>query len=93
MRRQSHRLHQADVRCGGISWAVPPLTSGRRQGCDYLFTADYIQEREYARQALVELAEAYPKLKFALEYKPKGAPTHSYMARLGIPPFGLEYRL
>ena len=54
-----------------------------QDGYDYLFTADYIQEREYARQALVELAEAYPKLKFALEYKPKEPRTHSYMARLG----------
>lgn len=53
-----------------------------QDGYDYLLTADYDQEREWERAAVVELAQAYPSLRFALEYKPKEPRTHSYMARM-----------
>lgn len=53
-----------------------------QDGYDYLLTADYDQEREWERTAVVELAKAYPSLRFALEYKPKEPRTHSYMARM-----------
>ena len=54
-----------------------------QDGYDYQFTADYEWERNWELEAIVELAEAYPDLKFALEYKPKEPRTHSYMARMG----------
>jgi xylose isomerase len=53
-----------------------------QDGYDYLLTADYEQEREWECSAVRELAQAYPNLRFALEYKPKEPRTHSYMARM-----------
>lgn len=53
-----------------------------QDGYDYLLTADYEQERQWLCDAISELARAYPKLKFALEYKPKEPRTHSYIARM-----------
>lgn len=53
-----------------------------QDGYDYLLTADYEAEREWECAAVKELAEAYPNLDFALEYKPKEPRTHSYMARM-----------
>ncbi|MBQ7256587.1 MAG: sugar phosphate isomerase/epimerase [Abditibacteriota bacterium] len=54
-----------------------------QDGYDYQLTADYEWERNWELEAVVELAEAYPDIDFALEYKPKEPRTHSYMARMG----------
>ncbi|MFA5866133.1 MAG: sugar phosphate isomerase/epimerase family protein [Phycisphaerae bacterium] len=53
-----------------------------QDGYDYLLTADYAREREWECQAVRKLAQSYPKLRFALEYKPKEPRTHSYLARM-----------
>jgi len=53
-----------------------------QDGYDYLLTADYNAEREWEAEAVREIAEAYPGLRIALEYKPKEPRTHSYMARM-----------
>ncbi|MBN1435701.1 MAG: sugar phosphate isomerase/epimerase [Sedimentisphaerales bacterium] len=53
-----------------------------QDGYDYLLAADYEKEREWLCEAITLLATEYPKLKFALEYKPKEPRTHSYLARM-----------
>ncbi len=53
-----------------------------QDGYDYLLTADYNQEREWLKEATATLAEAYPNLRFALEYKPKEPRNFSYHARM-----------
>lgn len=53
-----------------------------QDGYDYLLTADYEKEREWFCQAIATLASEYPRLNFALEYKPKEPRTHSYLARM-----------
>ena len=42
-----------------------------QDGYDYLLTADYNQEREWLKEGTAQLADEFPDLKFALEYKPK----------------------
>lgn len=54
-----------------------------QDGYDYMLTADYEQEREWFCEAIETLAGEFPKLRFALEYKPKEPRTHSYIARMG----------
>ena len=53
-----------------------------QDGYDYLLTADYEQERERLCEAISMLAAEFPKIRFALEYKPKEPRTHSYLARM-----------
>jgi xylose isomerase len=53
-----------------------------QDGYDYLLCADYEAGRAWMCEAIAEIAEAYPDLKFALEYKPKEPRTHSYLARM-----------
>ena len=53
-----------------------------QDGYDYLLAADYDAQRGWMRDAVCELAEAYPDLRFALEYKPKEPRTHSTLARM-----------
>lgn len=53
-----------------------------QDGYDYLLTADYESQRAWMCEALTELAQAYPDLAFALEYKPKEPRTHSTLARM-----------
>jgi xylose isomerase len=53
-----------------------------QDGYDYLLAADYDAQRGWMCEAVTELAEAYPTLKFALEYKPKEPRTHSTLARM-----------
>jgi xylose isomerase len=53
-----------------------------QDGYDYLLTADYESERAWLCESVVELADLYPDLNFALEYKPKEPRTHSYLARM-----------
>lgn len=53
-----------------------------QDGYDYLLCADYERERAWLCDAIAKLAREYPKLRFALEYKPKEPRTHSYLARM-----------
>jgi len=53
-----------------------------QDGYDYLLTTDYQQQRQWLCDAIVELAQVYSQLKFALEYKPKEPRTHSCLARM-----------
>jgi xylose isomerase len=53
-----------------------------QDGYDYLLCADYEREIQWLCEALFELAESYPDIRFALEYKPKEPRTHSYLARM-----------
>jgi sugar phosphate isomerase/epimerase len=53
-----------------------------QDGYDYLLTGEYDREREWMCSAIRFLAETYPQLRFALEYKPKEPRTHSYLARM-----------
>lgn len=53
-----------------------------QDGYDYLLCSDYDAARSWLAEAITELAETYPDLRFALEYKPKEPRTHSYIARM-----------
>lgn len=53
-----------------------------QEGYDYLLTADYNQEREWLKEGTAKLANEFPELKFALEYKPKEPRNFSYHARM-----------
>lgn len=53
-----------------------------QDGYDYLLCADYEKARRWLCEAITILAREFPKLRFALEYKPKEPRTHSYMARM-----------
>ncbi|MEM6821032.1 MAG: sugar phosphate isomerase/epimerase family protein [Verrucomicrobiota bacterium] len=53
-----------------------------QDGFDYLLAADYENQRKWFCEAIQEIAEAYPELRIALEYKPKEPRTHSYIARM-----------
>jgi sugar phosphate isomerase/epimerase len=53
-----------------------------QDGYDYLLTADYHQEREWLKEAVVVLASEFKDLKFSLEYKPKEPRNFSYHARM-----------
>jgi sugar phosphate isomerase/epimerase len=53
-----------------------------QDGYDYMLTADYDQEREWMRQAIINLASQFPDLLFSLEYKPKEPRNFSYHARM-----------
>ncbi len=53
-----------------------------QDGYDYLLTADYDSARSWFRDGIVEVATAYPQLRFALEYKPKEPRCRSYLATM-----------
>lgn len=53
-----------------------------QDGYDYLLTVDYDAQHGWMAEAISELAQAFPDLRFALEYKPKEPRTHSTMARM-----------
>lgn len=53
-----------------------------QDGYDYLLCADYDSARSWIRDALCEIGNAYPKLRFALEYKPKEPRCRSYLATM-----------
>lgn len=53
-----------------------------QDGYDYPLQADYSLERDWLTQGVRVCAKAFPKLRFALEYKPKEPRTHSYLARM-----------
>jgi xylose isomerase len=53
-----------------------------QDGYDYLLSTDYDAQRGWMCDAISQLAQAYPGLAFALEYKPKEPRTHSTLARM-----------
>lgn len=53
-----------------------------QDGYDYLLATDYAAQRAWMCEAVSQLAQAYPTLRFALEYKPKEPRTHSTLARM-----------
>jgi xylose isomerase len=53
-----------------------------QDGYDYPLQADYDTERTWLAEGLRECTQAYPGMRFALEYKPKEPRTHSYLARM-----------
>jgi xylose isomerase len=53
-----------------------------QDGYDYLLCADYDAQRSWMVEAISELSQAYPTLRFAMEYKPKEPRTHSILARM-----------
>ncbi|GAO43096.1 sugar phosphate isomerase/epimerase family protein [Flavihumibacter petaseus] len=53
-----------------------------QDGYDYLLAADYDQGREWLKENTQKLAEEFPSLRFALEYKPKEPRNFSYHARM-----------
>jgi xylose isomerase len=65
-----------ELDCGTIN-----LWPGQ-DGYDYLLCADYEKARAWLCEAIATLATEFPKLRFALEYKPKEPRTHSYIARM-----------
>lgn len=51
-----------------------------QDGYDYLFQADYIEERDWFGEGLKEVSGYRPDVRVALEYKPKEPRTHSYLS-------------
>jgi len=51
-----------------------------QDGYDYLFQADYIQERDWFSEGIKEAALYRPDFRIALEYKVKEPRTHSYLS-------------
>ena len=52
-----------------------------QDGYDYSLQADFRAERRWFTEGVRTVAEEYPDISFALEYKPKEPRTHSYLAR------------
>jgi xylose isomerase len=52
-----------------------------QDGYDYSLQADFRTERRWFTEGVRTVAEEYPDIRFALEYKPKEPRTHSYLAR------------
>lgn len=53
-----------------------------QDGFDYLLAADYMKQRDWFRDGVQAVAQAFPDLRFALEYKPKEPRCFSYLARM-----------
>lgn len=53
-----------------------------QDGYDYPLQDDYLTARYRITQVIAEIAQKYPRLRFALEYKVKEPRTHSYLARV-----------
>jgi xylose isomerase len=51
-----------------------------QDGYDYLFQADYMQERDWFAEGLREVCRYRPDVRISLEYKPKEPRTHSYLS-------------
>ncbi len=54
-----------------------------QDGYDYIFQADYINERQLFQDALSELCDYDPDITLTLEYKIKEPRTHSYISTVG----------
>ncbi|GGD82362.1 sugar phosphate isomerase/epimerase family protein [Paenibacillus nasutitermitis] len=55
-----------------------------QDGYDYLFQADYIEERDWFAEGLKEVSRYRPDVKISLEYKPKEPRTHSYLSTAAV---------
>lgn len=55
-----------------------------QDGYDYLFQADYYEERTHFQNCVTQLAREYPDTRICLEYKVKEPRTHSYLGTLGM---------
>ena len=53
-----------------------------QDGYDYPMQSHYLRERQWMVEGLVKVAERFPRLRYALEYKPKEPRTHSFQARM-----------
>jgi xylose isomerase len=53
-----------------------------QDGYDYLLTTNYNKKRDWLRDGTAKLAEEFPSLKYALEYKPKEPRNFSFHARM-----------
>lgn len=53
-----------------------------QDGHDYLLAADYTKQRDWMAAGVAEVAEAYPGLRLALEYKPKEPRCRSLLATM-----------
>ena len=53
-----------------------------QDGYDYLLAADFMAQRDWFRDGVAAVAQAFPELRFALEYKPKEPRCFSYLARM-----------
>ncbi|MBB6734379.1 sugar phosphate isomerase/epimerase family protein [Cohnella zeiphila] len=51
-----------------------------QDGYDYLFQADYIQERDWFAEGVKEVCRYRPDVRVSLEYKPKEPRTHCYLS-------------
>lgn len=51
-----------------------------QDGYDYSLQADFRAERRWFTEGIRTVAEEFPDIRFALEYKPKEPRTHSYLA-------------
>lgn len=54
-----------------------------QDGYDYLFQANYMEERRYFQDSIAQLASEYPEMRICLEYKVKEPRTHSYIGTVG----------
>jgi xylose isomerase len=55
-----------------------------QDGYDYLFQGDYIQERDWITEGLIEVCNHRKDIKVGLEYKIKEPRTHSYISTAAI---------
>lgn len=55
-----------------------------QDGYDYLFQADYIQERDWFAEGIREVCRYRPEVRVSLEYKVKEPRTHSYLSTAAI---------
>ncbi len=54
-----------------------------QDGYDYLFQANYLEERTHFQNCVTQLAKEYPDMRICLEYKIKEPRTHSYIGTVG----------
>lgn len=53
-----------------------------QDGFDYMLASDIERQRDWFRDAIVEIADAFPAIRLALEYKPKEPRCFSLVARM-----------
>ena len=92
--RGSYSSNKAEIRRKAIDCTRTMCDIGLELGCslmnvwpgqdgyDYLLCADYENEIGRISDSIIELASAYPQMRFALEYKYKEPRTHCYIARM-----------
>jgi xylose isomerase len=55
-----------------------------QDGYDYLFSADYLSDREHFAEGVREVCRYNSDITVALEYKPKEPRTHNYVSNAGV---------